>query len=578
MIRIPRISGPYGFDGFYLYWETQKLIEGQYFDWYINFFSFLGIYPFSSYPIGSLLILAPFILVFNDLELSILAYSIVLSSFAFLSSYLLGKELFNSSKYRVLFALFYVNNPVFLFFSYFTSTARLSLLVMVPIFLIYLLRFLEDRKVKDLLLTGGTYILLLFLHRLSFIYSFLLLIPLFYYVIPIQIKTRFEKLIYYKKYLIITLLAIFIYLIGIILLPSRNLGTKNPLPFSTGQFLFDTIIGDMIDALFNWGLLVFLLPFGLLVIVKTELYAEICSKNICKNLFWLFFPLIGIVTEPAFSRIILLPLVCLLSILGVFALTKISFGDIILILVSSFIVLFLNLYNIFWRGIDFYLPFVFILFFLVLLAIGLKKRLSFQFPQYKNHYVSSIVIITFVFFSLFVIDSKSSLVELKPVMPYMSDEEVLISNYLSQREKGTFAAYSDMLESRIAAKTGWLGLREFHSGPLMILNYYSKSEIESTSVLKSIFDWNDVYIFEWEGFTSEGLFRHLMWKTNTTTGLEIINNVNLRFLITRIESNNIEDDIYVSFSIFIQDLNNNYSCPFTTQNFCIWDLANLKQK
>ena len=61
VIRIPRMLSPQGLDGFYVVWESELFLRGEYFKKGFDFYSLLGLHPSSGYPILTLLIMSFFL-------------------------------------------------------------------------------------------------------------------------------------------------------------------------------------------------------------------------------------------------------------------------------------------------------------------------------------------------------------------------------------------------------------------------------------------------------------------------------------------------------------------------------------
>lgn len=576
LMRIPRISGPYGLDGFTLFWEAQKLLEGHYLDWYINPFTIVGAFPFSSYPIGSLFIMAFFILIFNQMETTIFVFSIILSVLTFISSYYLGTKLFKTHTYQLIFALIYTNAPTLLFFSYYTSSARLPLLTIVPLFLVLILELNKKFKLREFIFIIIILFLMFFLHRMSLIYLFFLFALFLGMIIPEKFKNKmkFDTSRVKTNIIAIVIIALIMYVIGLIIIPLGNLGAKNPLLFSTNDIYINIIIGDFTDALFNWGILPFFLPLGILELVNKTPFMESYFKKQCNYLFVIFLPLLIILSEPAFARLILLPMICLLATLGIIFIAKRLQNIHFLNLTTIFIVLFLFLYHFYWRPVEIYLILIVIL---MILVFVLNIRDDFRIYNYSinlsKNKIPGLFIVLFLFFSLFIIDSKSSLVVEGPILPYMSDEEEAISQYLNKFEPKMFTAYSNVIEQRIAAKSGWLTLRSIHYVSLLIVNYYNKSQIEANAQLKPIHKWIDPELFT-RNIAGEELFNLLM--SNTTRVVKwLVNKLTIRFFISLINSTNYEVSGTIFNSIFIQDLFDNHNPVFQTKNFNVWDLTNI---
>jgi hypothetical protein len=179
-----------------------KALKSGYIEpWFINFLSPFGLYPGSFYPIGGPFILT--IILFLNLsdDITLYLFSLLTMFVSIGTSYYLANKIFfedEISKYW--FVLFYTTTPLFLRFSYYTSSLRGPFLAVLPLVIYFNIELMHNFDFKTLMKFLCSLLLLALIHRLVIIYPIIFLSLLISFVLTQKIKKR-------RIHLLITLIT-----------------------------------------------------------------------------------------------------------------------------------------------------------------------------------------------------------------------------------------------------------------------------------------------------------------------------------------------------------------------------------
>ncbi len=191
--RIPAVPEEIGIDSYRTHHLTKSIIDEQYIVWNSNLLSLFGLFPYS-YPSLEPLLLAV-LSVISGLSISyvILLMSIFAGTFGTYSFFLFVKSLFREETHMIYFStIIYCLSPIFFRFSYWTASTRGLFMALLPLYFLFLVRSIQSKKIKYMLITSMIASLLLMTHRMGII---TFIIPIVY----ISGNFTLTRLISYKK-------------------------------------------------------------------------------------------------------------------------------------------------------------------------------------------------------------------------------------------------------------------------------------------------------------------------------------------------------------------------------------------
>ena len=167
-LKIPRFPHQQGYDGFVLTIEANSLLNGTANQWLIHPLSLFGIFSFSGYPIGSVSVLAFFIVISNgSLDLACFYYVSFFSVITIGTTYGLLDYLTEDHWAALAGTTFYLFFPIVYSFTYNNVNTRAPLLALLPLFIWALLRWNSERKYGYLAYSLNVWFVMLFFHRVA---------------------------------------------------------------------------------------------------------------------------------------------------------------------------------------------------------------------------------------------------------------------------------------------------------------------------------------------------------------------------------------------------------------------------
>ncbi|MHA2072033.1 MAG: hypothetical protein ACW985_09645, partial [Candidatus Thorarchaeota archaeon] len=176
IVRVPRVPHIQGYDGYVLAIESYSLLSGYAQTWLIHPLSYFGIFSFSGYPFGAVATFSLCIIIGGSLETATFIYIAFFSMIAALSSYLLSSHLFEDLRYRFIGTIFYVLLPTVYEFSYNSSTARVGFIALLPLFILFVLKWIKYGKTKPLLEACITLTTQILFHRTALVLALFIVI------------------------------------------------------------------------------------------------------------------------------------------------------------------------------------------------------------------------------------------------------------------------------------------------------------------------------------------------------------------------------------------------------------------
>lgn len=197
VLRIPSIPHEKGVDSFYIQALANSITTFGQANWWINWYSVFGLYPYS-YASGLPFYLSGISQVVGltgtYMEKSILLYSALIGLYSVFTAYVLAKLIYKDFLFKYLIAFFFSTSQGILMFSTWESSARGLFLIILPLYIFILISKLKLLKKTFLLLTLGV-----FLSATHHYYYFL--IPFtFVYITPILLlKGTSKKRVHVKN-------------------------------------------------------------------------------------------------------------------------------------------------------------------------------------------------------------------------------------------------------------------------------------------------------------------------------------------------------------------------------------------
>ena len=534
VVRIPRVPHIQGYDGFVLAIESYSLIDGYAYSWLISPFSYLGVFSFSGYPIGSIATFSLCILVGGSLEAATFIYLSIFTVIGVFCSYLFFSQIFENERYRLVGVIFYLLLPTIYEFSYNSPTARIPFIALTPLFLLFLLKWTKYGKRRYFAEACATLTIQLLFYQATLVLTVFLFIGLFYRLLK-RLLTRSwtegeAKLL--NRFMIVAYMTIVLGLL-IISVATTNIIPKHLLPaeiFPAWSLPFlRNLSGILIDYFLFYAIGLFLAAYGFVNIIRSVWSSKTLFFNEFDNwgvILLIVTPLVWYIPNPAYTRHLLAPMVACFAAQGVKLLIEkrgVMLYVLSILMTAPFIVFF-QLYNALWRNIEPYasissLLFL-ILFFCCLLAeslVGLYTSIRGRFilgrtrsPTSKiskkmrdrvrarvfgySHGAANLRAIVIVLFLLVftITETQTKFVtemDGRTIPVYVTEEEVAIADYIRYQQ----SLYSDssillcsheLIEHRIAAYAQTNCLSEGLGTALMETGYVTREDALQNSTFR----------------------------------------------------------------------------------------------
>ena len=285
LVRLPREYHIIGVDTYEVLWMARGILDGALLNkentWLLNFFSYLGFYPFSHYPIGIPLLLASLLYLRIPVEIAYFIITIIVFLITYFGIKKLSKCFFDKEMYQNILIFFYINSPIFLRFTYMTVHPRAFIMAFTPWFIYFLFKASEKPNVKNIGFSIFIFTLMIFTHRVWVgSITFVLMIVFTPITAKFLKKRNFER----KKALIYIAILLIFYLVLCVLcftlfnVDSRKINS----PWLTNDYTVEFIGNIALDYSTRIGIAILTLPFGVYVFFK-RIYS-ILNKNTPSNL------------------------------------------------------------------------------------------------------------------------------------------------------------------------------------------------------------------------------------------------------------------------------------------------------
>src|SRR2546426_7356528 len=205
--RYPRTPHELGLDAFTFHGMTLSLIQQGRALWIIHPFSYFGLYPLS-HPSGSLFMLGSITLMSSiPIEGSVLLYDGIVVVIAVFGSFALSMEIRREEGLGILIAGFFSLSPRIVTELLWELPTRLAFTVLVPCFIMFLLRWHRTRDARWLALVPAILFVMMSAHRLTILMAVVLvafIITIMVFVIAHKLRIRFSLPVLGGKFLRLT--------------------------------------------------------------------------------------------------------------------------------------------------------------------------------------------------------------------------------------------------------------------------------------------------------------------------------------------------------------------------------------
>jgi hypothetical protein len=313
-IRVSYTPSEIGWDSYRTHEITSLIIQNKYIAYDINAFSVFGLYPYSYATAVPIVLSIISEITKINIEVSICLFSIITFLMGLLGVYTLTNYLNPYNKIINLSSAFLFSmSPLFLFLTTWTATTRALYVAMIPLFIYYIIKAINFKKIKYIILAAILYILLLITHNLALI-TIILCIPV------IIFSTLYNTYFFYKnkKFLekFLKWGTIISFIIYVSLISTSNILFKLGLPSS----IFETSLLKLIlRYLSDWGVILPFYIFGMIhLLIKKN------KKLIEWQILIINLPFIFLFTMDIYSPTLFLIPACAISYYGLQYLEKIS--------------------------------------------------------------------------------------------------------------------------------------------------------------------------------------------------------------------------------------------------------------
>ncbi len=293
-IRIPFFNlAPSGKDSFTMYWIGSLVLQGKLGSWELNILSLFGLYPFSGYPVGGVLLFAILEFLLHSIILTFFVYSTLCAIIAVLLSFKVFSKFTTSTHLAIFGALIYATFPDFLLYTYLSGSIRGLFIALLPGFYLLCLRFYDRPNIQNFLLLIVSIVFLCLFHRTGIV----LLVWVFVLVLVVVIQkvnfsrilNNFEKHLYYFKksiYIFLSVLSIFFMFFSTYLININPKELKNP--WFGVEPGFNAFISVFIDLCLRIGPVIFIFFLGILQFLYLRYIGQETDKYSSLNFLFLF--------------------------------------------------------------------------------------------------------------------------------------------------------------------------------------------------------------------------------------------------------------------------------------------------
>ncbi|MHA1243915.1 MAG: hypothetical protein ACTSP7_04985 [Candidatus Heimdallarchaeota archaeon] len=613
ILRIPALIGPVNNDVWFIIWESRLLFEGHLNELIIHPLSIFGAYPFSSYPIGTLVTYRIFDLIsFKNEFVGVNLYSIFFVTLSAIFSFKFFKYVFNEKNddsdnkkgnyLGFIGSLLYINFPYMIYFSYNMASARFPVMAFIPLIMLYSLQAIRKNHFVPYLKSVSISIFMMLFHRMILP---LLVVPILvgiYLLVQLIIKKSeklTEKHIQLKKFVS----KYFVYVFSATLIVMLLIG------FVFFYFVYADIFTYGLDNKFlaylvhvfairmynGWGTLLFISAFGLVLLSsRFRIKTSTSYSNIQYSLL-LLIPLMFFLSSPYdIYLIVIIPILLALHYMQHFGFENEGIKPIInagLLVVFGVLLIVLNVSTGFAQvNLSYYFYILVIIgCFIILTGISIliaylqtkitrEKRIPLA-PLLKQapKIVPIVLVAGCMIFSRFYIDYQTlffpnSQPDYFPSNHLTTDEKIL-ANFLSSTPNTLFACVTRQAGIRISVLSGCYDLADAHSLSLLLSGYYTKDEVNSNATLKPFYLWweSNIYDLPDNMLVGRVIFQLLVESEANATTLAYVHELNLEYFITNKNSNMTEIHSNQWFaSPFIQNIDNIATVVFTTDLYYLW--------
>ena len=623
IIRVPRMLYAQGFDGFLAIWEAQLILNGNYFTNGTDFFDLLGYKSFSGYPIGSLLVIAFFLLITGRrVMFSILAFDFCFTILFTIAVYFLAQELEIGKKAKLYFIILLTSLPNILTFSYYTTTTRFPFIAIFPFVLLFLLKFNKTKQLKFLIFAFCLSLILNFFHRMALMLFPIILISLilltidkiskkdyindFYEkdinkILKMDLtenenknKNNLRKILNYLKNRFWILGLVIFVILGFVIFGTDLASTFSRSKFDIYCILTSIIPSDKLylilqpsaDQWIHYGLIfvIFLVAISFLIFSKNETLLNKLNKK-SNNIRLIYYILPFVIVYPIIYS---LYFICYIVVIVAAIFLEDIETKVNKYYLYSFCGLILGLFVFLYHFIVVnVLPYLIIGSFVLLLSVStlivisipkLKTSITAKLGNKINR--KSLFTISTLFLillnSVFIVDRHSLFPSQNEIVTtQLSPGEIEISKFLKENGFGTFESFDLMISTRIAALTGWYFIRDGHNRGVFLLENKSIEEINCE--VTPFLSWLSLKFFNCSSTIGSRMYYILM--TNDCLSIEVLNllkTYNIRYFISSSTTN--ETTIWEnSFdSIFIKSLYE-FNIPIvkSIENYLVWNTSVL---
>lgn len=584
IVRYPRDNGIIGRDAYYFIKASFLFINGE-MRAHIHFLSYLGMYTFSPYPVGSLLVFGTIIKISgNNLILATWLYLVLMIIIGTASSRFLFGVFFENKKVSWLLAILYVNVPYVVNFSYWYPSPRLLFIALAPFFYYFLFQFLKTKKKRYLVYMVLSYLLLLFTHRISLIIILSSIVVIFMGIEYLPNKDKIKRAISFtnKHFSLFFILGICIFLVLNFIFIADFLPSSASIVFRSqsdlGRFLEAIVIRNIIA---RFGPLFIPCFFGFIMFSKTSI--PHADTGLIKYALISVFPFVLVLQNIYVPYLIMFQL---LLLVGIYICTYREFrwltifNDLLLcfFFIVGFPFIHFNVVNISFYHI------IAPIFGITGLLIVLFSNLNFTFSRIKTseiiqQFKTYFIFIIILFYSFFIIDFSNKYVPQDSYFPYLTltDEEREIITFFNNlnESKGMFDSFSRYMGARISMYTDWYHLADPHSICLLQLNIHSPDQVINNSTLNAPWHWGDLYIYNYtlrDAVTIHTILLRL--HSGSELAKDIITQYNIKYYIT-LKNSTVAEYSTSSYgkSLFIETIHLHHSIVFETESYQLWNLT-----
>ncbi|MHA1221806.1 MAG: hypothetical protein ACTSP3_00835 [Candidatus Heimdallarchaeaceae archaeon] len=589
LVRFPRENGIIGKDTYFLMKEATLLVNGN-LQTLIHPLSLLGVYPFSTYPIGSLLAFGFFYIIAQRGYIAATwLYMITFILVGLITSKKLFSYIFKENRFSYFLSLIYINMPYITLFSYFNSTARLPFYSLMPIFYLCLLKYIKEEKKKDLLFMFISMIILFFFHRMAMALALSTYVIGLIFILKIlkfygNKHNSIKKLLYLSnKHFEIIYFAICLFLISInyILKDMFDLFIRDSLFFDPKNGLIEyygtIIVSNLVGRV---GPIIIFSMMGLIIAYrkKKKMY-DIDYKSI-KYLLLISIPFFVFIQSVYVGYMLVVPSIAIAGITFYFLLKEKWVAIAASLAFSSFFIIGYIILHFLAINIGNYVyiaPLIgVILLVITYLSLDFQRNILKKYRLYYKRILLPFILSLLLFHTFFIIDLNNKFLPQNQDSPsgVFSEEEKLLSQFLNENNNGTFDAYSLKLGARIALYSNKYQLSDMHSVSLVQAGIYSISQITKSTVIKPIIYWYQLTIFNSSLHDSMWFHSNLLLNNATSNeSISIIKQTFLMHFITR--RNSTFAEVYAGYFVdsdFVKTLPLIAEVVFETENYLIWKI------